>query len=174
MHYTYIGQLVWPVAAPLIVRMRSCQRDVTIVRGYPFPALQQISRHQHIGTISSGQLQAINGLKGNIFGIRFSHRHMHIFREPQFYYILLFMYRSGTLLEVQFRANACVIFFIQFYSTMCRSVFIFQYVSFVLRTNSLCDNDNQTGIGTKQFYFYKYCTSPGLKVATTRQCAYLH
>ena len=36
MHSIDIGQLVWPVAAPLLVCMRNYKRGVAIVRIYPY------------------------------------------------------------------------------------------------------------------------------------------
>ena len=36
MHSIYIGQLVWPIAVPLVVHMHSCERGVAIVWVYPY------------------------------------------------------------------------------------------------------------------------------------------
>ena len=35
----YKGQLLWPVAAPLVVRMQSYKRGVAIVQIFPYPAV---------------------------------------------------------------------------------------------------------------------------------------
>ena len=40
MHSIYIGQLLRPAAAPLIMRMRVCLGGVAMVCDYPHPALQ--------------------------------------------------------------------------------------------------------------------------------------
>ena len=41
MRSIYIGQLVWPVAAPLVVHMDSYKSGVAIVRINPYPAIER-------------------------------------------------------------------------------------------------------------------------------------
>ena len=56
MHCIYIWQLVWPIAAPLAVRMRSYKRGVAIVGVYPYPVQWQWGMKNHL-SINWGQFQ---------------------------------------------------------------------------------------------------------------------